>query len=70
MAQWVKNPTAAALVTTESLLGLAQRVKGSSVAAAVVQVTAVVQVAAVAQTQSLAWELPYASKFGQKILYK
>ena len=64
MAQWVKNPTAAALVTTESLLGLAQRVKGSSVAAAVVQV------AAVAQTQSLAWELPYASRFGQKILYK
>ena len=51
VVQWVKNPTAAAWVTAEAWVcspALAQWVKGSGVA------TAVVQVASVTQIQSLA----------------
>ena len=53
MAQWVKNPTAAAWVAEEMQLRF-QWVKGSWVAAAASEVATVVQI------QFLAWELPYA----------
>ena len=51
MAQWVKNLTTVAQVSVELK---AQFVKGSSIATAVMKVTAV------ARIQSLPWELPYA----------
>ena len=57
MVQWVKNPTAVALVTAEVWVPAprpAQWVKGSGVAAAV------------AQIQSLAWGLPYAKSVAVK----
>ena len=57
MAQWVKNLTAVAGVTTEVQVqspGPDRQIKGSGIAAAVVQVTAS------AWIQSLAQELPYA----------
>ena len=58
MAQWVKNPTAAAQVTAE-----AQWVKGSSIAD-------VVWVTAAAGIQSLAQELPCAVGVAKKDFFK
>ena len=67
MAQWVKNPNAAAWVTAgegKSLIpNTAQWVKGSSM-----QRTS--HATAVAQIQSLAWELPPAVSVAIKIKNK
>ena len=55
MVQWVKNPTAAALVTVEAWIQSLAELQGSSVA------EGMAQVAAVAWIHSLAQELPYAA---------
>ena len=58
MVPWVKNLDCSGSGHCKgkgSIPGLVQQVKGSSIAAAVMQV------AAVTWTQSLAWELPYAA---------